>query len=44
MPKLGFPNCFIGNKIKENIAQTLPAKSCATRWPRHLEDSMKSWV
>jgi len=44
MPNLGFLNCFIVNKIKENIAQFLPKKSCVTLWLRHLDASMRSWV
>ncbi len=40
MAKLGFSNCFIVNKIKENVAQTLPTKSCVTWWLQHLDDSM----
>ncbi len=44
MPKLGFPNCFIVSKIKENVAQALPTKSCVTWWLRHLDASMRSWV
>ncbi len=37
MPKLGFPNCFIVNNIKQNVAQVLPTKSCVTWWLRHLD-------
>jgi hypothetical protein len=44
MPKLGFSNCFIVNKIKENVAQALLTKSCVTWWLGHLDASMKSWV
>ncbi len=44
MPKLGFPNCFIVNKLKQNVAQSLPIKSCVTWWPRPLEASMRSCV
>ncbi len=44
MSKLGFPNCFIINKIKENVAQALPIKSCVTWCLKHLDASMKSWV
>jgi len=40
MPKLGFSKCFIVNKIKENVAQTLPTKNCETWWLRHLDASM----
>jgi len=44
MPKLGFPNYFIVNKIKENVAQASPTKSCVTWWLKHLDASMRSWV
>jgi hypothetical protein len=44
MPKLGFPNCFIVNKIKENVAQALPTNNCVTWWLRHVDASMRSWV
>jgi hypothetical protein len=43
MPKLGFPNCFIVNKIKENVAHASLTKSCVTWWLRHLDASMR-WV
>ncbi len=43
MPKLGFPNCFIVNMIKENVAQVFLTKSCVTLWLRHLDASMRSW-
>jgi len=42
--KLGFPNCFIVNKIKENVAKVLPTKSCVIWWLSHLDVSMRSWV
>jgi hypothetical protein len=44
MPKLGFPNCFIVNNIKQNVAQVFLTKSCVTSWLRHLDASMRSWV
>jgi hypothetical protein len=39
-----FPNCFIVNKIKENVAQVSLAKSCVTWWLRHLDAYLNSWV
>jgi len=42
MPKLGCPNCFIVNKLKENVA--LPIKGCVIWWLRHLDASMRSWA
>jgi hypothetical protein len=44
MPKLGFPNCFIVNKIKENVAKDLSTKSCVTWWLKLLDASMRYWV
>jgi len=44
MPKLGFPNCFTVNKIKENVTQAPLTKSCVTWWLKHLDASMRSWV
>ncbi len=44
MPQLGFPNYFIVNKMKKNVAQVLPTMSCVTWWLRHLDASMRSWV
>jgi hypothetical protein len=44
MPKLGLPNSFIINRIKENVAKDFPTKSYVTWWLRHLEASMRSWI
>jgi hypothetical protein len=44
MPKLEFLNCFIVNKIKQNVAQVLLTKSCVTWWLRHLDTSMRFLV
>ncbi len=44
MPKLGFPNYFIVNKIKQNVAHVLPTKSCVIWWRRHLDASRRSLV
>jgi hypothetical protein len=44
MPKLEFPNCFIVNKIKQNVAHVSPTNSCVTWWLRYLDASMRSWV
>jgi len=37
MPNLGFPNYFIINKLKGNVAHVLPTKSCVTWWLMHLD-------
>jgi len=44
MPKLGFPNYFIVNKVKKNVAQTLQSKICVIWWLRQLDVSMRFWV
>jgi hypothetical protein len=44
MPKLGFLNCFIVNKIKQNVPQVSLTISCVNWWLRHLDAYMKSWV
>jgi hypothetical protein len=44
MPKLGFPNYFIVNKVKQNVAQTLQSKICVIWWLRQLDASMRFWV
>jgi hypothetical protein len=41
MPKLGFPNYFIVNKVKQNVAQTLQSKICVIWWLRQLDASMR---
>jgi hypothetical protein len=39
MPMLGFLNCFIIKKIKQNATQVLSTKSCVIWWLRHLDAS-----